>query len=70
MGLAMAQNVQQHLQREKKSSLRFWNRTASRGGPIESTGAIRCESIAQLAGQCSLVFISVSSPTFETDTTS
>ncbi|KAJ6044833.1 uncharacterized protein N7446_003027 [Penicillium canescens] len=60
MGLAMAQNVQQFLHREKKPGLRFWNRTASRGAPLESIGAVGCHSIAQLVRQCDLVFISTS----------
>lgn len=62
MGLAMAQNVQQFLHREKKPGLRFWNRTASRGAPLESIGAVGCHTIAQLVQQCDLVFISVSRP--------
>ena len=60
MGLAMAQNIQTFLQRDKKSQLRFWNRTASRGAPLELLGAIECESIAQLVIECDLIFISVS----------
>lgn len=60
MGLAMAQNVQIFLQRDMKSQLRFWNRTASRGAPLESLGGIGCESIAQLVTECDLIFISVS----------
>jgi 3-hydroxyisobutyrate dehydrogenase-like beta-hydroxyacid dehydrogenase len=59
MGLAMAQNVQRYLQ-NTKSQLRFWNRTASRSAPLESLGAIGCESIAQLVAECDLIFISVS----------
>ncbi|KAJ5838193.1 uncharacterized protein N7525_003381 [Penicillium rubens] len=60
MGLAMAQNIQRFLQRDKKSQLRFWNRTASRGAPLELLGAIECESIAQLVIECDLIFISTS----------
>lgn len=60
MGLAMAQNIQSFLQRESKSPLRFWNRTASRGAPLESLGGIPCASIAQLVIECDLIFISVS----------
>ncbi|KAJ5206955.1 hypothetical protein N7472_003403 [Penicillium cf. griseofulvum] len=59
MGLAMAQNVQRYLQ-NTKSQLRFWNRTASRGAPLESLGAIGCESIAQLVAECDLIFMSTS----------
>jgi 3-hydroxyisobutyrate dehydrogenase-like beta-hydroxyacid dehydrogenase len=60
MGLAMAQNIQRCLQQDTKSQLRFWNRTASRGTPLELLGAIGCESIAQLVAECDLIFISVS----------
>ncbi|KAJ5788283.1 hypothetical protein N7457_003273 [Penicillium paradoxum] len=60
MGLAMARNVQGFLQNEGKTPLRFWNRTASRGAPLESLGGIGCESIAQLVGECDLFFISTS----------
>lgn len=60
MGLAMAQNVHRFLQQDRKSQLRFWNRTASRGAPLEALGAIGCESIAQLVAECDLIFISVS----------
>ncbi|CAG7991881.1 unnamed protein product [Penicillium nalgiovense] len=59
MGLAMAQNVQRFLQQDTKSQLRFWNRTASRGAPLELLGAIGCKSIAQLVTECDLIFISV-----------
>lgn len=60
MGLAMARNIQRYLQREEKGPLRFWNRTASRGAPLELLGGIGCESIAQLVAECNLIFISVS----------
>lgn len=60
MGLAMAQNVHRFLQQDTISQLRFWNRTASRGAPLESLGGIGCESIAQLVAECDLIFISVS----------
>ncbi|KAJ5498137.1 hypothetical protein N7453_007188 [Penicillium expansum] len=60
MGLAMAQNVHRFLQQDRKSQLRFWNRTASRGAPLEALGAIGCESIAQLVAECDLIFISTS----------
>ncbi|CAG8026558.1 unnamed protein product [Penicillium olsonii] len=60
MGLAMASNVQKYLQREGKPVLKSWNRTASRGAPLVSLGAIECESIADLVSQCDIVFISTS----------
>ncbi|CAI7613510.1 unnamed protein product [Penicillium palitans] len=60
MGLAMAQNVHRFLQQDTISQLRFWNRTASRGVPLEPLGGIGCESIAQLVAECDLVFISTS----------
>ncbi|KAJ6180535.1 hypothetical protein N7519_010996 [Penicillium mononematosum] len=60
MGLAMAQNVQRSLQQDAKSQLKFWNRTASRGAPLELLGAVGCESIAQLVTECDLIFISTS----------
>jgi 3-hydroxyisobutyrate dehydrogenase-like beta-hydroxyacid dehydrogenase len=60
MGLAMARNVQQFLHREDRAQLRYWNRTASRGAPLESLGGIGCETITQLVAECDLIFISVS----------
>ena len=60
MGLAMASNVQKYLQREEKPVLKFWNRTASRGAPLVSLGAIGSDSIAELVTECDIIFISVS----------
>lgn len=61
MGLAMARNVQNYLQREGGLALRSWNRTASRGAPLATLGAVNCESIAHLVTDVDIVFISVSS---------
>ncbi|HVZ55204.1 MAG TPA: NAD(P)-dependent oxidoreductase [Chitinophagaceae bacterium] len=41
---------------ERTGQLFVYNRTASRTGPLQANGAVACESVAQLAGRCDLVF--------------
>lgn len=59
MGLAMAINVQKHLQANSQTSLKYWNRTISKGGPLKALGGEPCESIAELADRCTIIFVSV-----------
>ncbi|KAI1867738.1 uncharacterized protein JN550_006879 [Neoarthrinium moseri] len=60
MGTGMAKNIQAHLARSSAQPLRVFNRTASRCIPLEESGARRCESIALLAQDCKVIFLSSS----------
>ncbi|KAK8859351.1 NAD binding domain of 6-phosphogluconate dehydrogenase-domain-containing protein [Apiospora arundinis] len=62
MGSAMAKNVQKHLTTAGKDQppLRVYNRTASRCAALEELGAKKYESIAELARDSDIVFISSS----------
>ncbi|KAF1915098.1 hypothetical protein BDU57DRAFT_262458 [Ampelomyces quisqualis] len=60
MGLAMATNIQKHLKQKSLPSLRYWNRTISRGKPLEESGGIPCPSPTELLQDCDVIFISVS----------
>ncbi|KAK8029956.1 hypothetical protein PG993_011247 [Apiospora rasikravindrae] len=62
MGSAMAKNIQKHLTAAGRDQppLRVYNRTASRCAALEDLGASRCESIAELARDSDIVFISSS----------
>ncbi|KAK8116632.1 NAD(P)-binding protein [Apiospora kogelbergensis] len=62
MGSAMAKNMQRHLTTAGKHQppLRVYNRTASRCVALEELGAKKCESIAELARDSDVVFISSS----------
>jgi 3-hydroxyisobutyrate dehydrogenase-like beta-hydroxyacid dehydrogenase len=59
MGNAMAKKIHSHLIAHKGQPLRFFNRTASRGDSLESIGGVRCHSVAQVANESDVVFISV-----------
>ncbi|KAK8062390.1 hypothetical protein PG997_014487 [Apiospora hydei] len=62
MGSAMAKNIQKHLATAgmNQPPLRVYNRTASRCAALEELGAKRCESVAKLARDSDIVFISSS----------
>ncbi|KAI3327220.1 hypothetical protein HD806DRAFT_486446 [Xylariaceae sp. AK1471] len=60
MGAAMAKNVHIYLQSQSGTSLRFYNRTASRGDTLEALGGERCASVAELAAGSDVIFISAS----------
>jgi 3-hydroxyisobutyrate dehydrogenase-like beta-hydroxyacid dehydrogenase len=60
MGAAMAKNLHVYLQSQSSTSLRFYNRTASRGDALEALGGERCASVAELAAGSDVVFISAS----------
>jgi 3-hydroxyisobutyrate dehydrogenase-like beta-hydroxyacid dehydrogenase len=62
MGLAMANNIQKHLKQESLSSLRYWNRTLSRGDPLKELGGVPCQSVEDLVQSCDMIFISVRTP--------
>lgn len=60
MGNAMAKNIHTYLKSQYGASILFYNRTASRGDALEALGGRRCGSIAELAGQSNVIFISAS----------
>lgn len=60
MGQAMALNVQKYLVANNHPSLRYTNRTMSRGAPLQDIGAIPCERAEDIAQSCSIIFISMS----------
>ncbi|KNG51463.1 6-phosphogluconate dehydrogenase nad-binding [Stemphylium lycopersici] len=63
MGLAMALNLQKHIQRQEEESLpplKYWNRTISRGNLLKELGATACATIADLVQTSDVIFISVS----------
>lgn len=61
MGLAMAINIQKHLQRNNLPALHYTNRTLSRGDPLKEIGGIPFQSIRELVQASDVVFISVRS---------
>ncbi|EMD61717.1 hypothetical protein COCSADRAFT_202097 [Bipolaris sorokiniana ND90Pr] len=65
MGLAMATNIQKHIQQHQDAypQLKYWNRTISRGKPLEELGATACATVADLVQTCNVIFISVSDDT-------
>jgi 3-hydroxyisobutyrate dehydrogenase-like beta-hydroxyacid dehydrogenase len=60
MGLAMALNMQKHLNKSGYPALRYTNRTISRGAPLEELGGVPCSNVAEMIQSCDIVFISVS----------
>ncbi|KAK8063464.1 hypothetical protein PG996_008116 [Apiospora saccharicola] len=62
MGSAMAKNIQKHLAPAgtERPPLHVYNRTASRCAALEELGATKCESIAELARDSDIMFISSS----------
>lgn len=60
MGQAMALNIQKYLVANDYPSLRYTNRTMSRGAPLEELGAVPCAKVEDLPQSCDIIFISVS----------
>jgi 3-hydroxyisobutyrate dehydrogenase-like beta-hydroxyacid dehydrogenase len=60
MGLAMATNIQKHLTDKLLPSLKYWNRTISRGEPLKQVGSVPCSTTEALVQDCDIIFISVS----------
>ncbi|OTB09807.1 hypothetical protein K445DRAFT_78702 [Daldinia sp. EC12] len=60
MGNAMAKNIHQYLLSHGRQPLRFFNRTVLRGDTLATLGGVRCQSVAQLATESDLIFISAS----------
>lgn len=62
MGLAMAANLQRHLQAHSMPPLQLWNRTACKADAITALGATQCASIADVVSGSDIIFISVREP--------
>ncbi|KAI1769367.1 hypothetical protein GGR53DRAFT_156192 [Hypoxylon sp. FL1150] len=60
MGNAMAKNIHKHLTSQGQQPLRFFNRTSSRGDALEALGGTRCQSVAEVASESDVIFISAS----------
>ncbi|KAL5120242.1 hypothetical protein ACEQ8H_001800 [Pleosporales sp. CAS-2024a] len=56
----MATNLQTHIASKALPSLQYWNRTISRGDALKDIGGVPCQSPADLANKCDVIFISVS----------
>lgn len=63
MGVGMAMNLQKHLSRSGTSRLRYYNRTLSRGEPLEAIGGVPCSKVADLVSKSDIVFLSLSDDT-------
>ncbi|GKZ38489.1 hypothetical protein AbraIFM66950_010738 [Aspergillus brasiliensis] len=60
MGQAMALNLQTHLSHITAPSLQFYNRTGSRGQPVQDIGGVQHSSIPDLIANIDICFIAVS----------
>lgn len=59
MGLAMAKNLQNHMNATDQPALHYTNRTMARGEPLRAIGGIPCESISILMSIVHVAFCSV-----------
>ncbi len=62
MGLAMASNLQNHLQSTKQPALLCTNRTISKGNLLSELGAKLYENVPELAQNSDIIFLSVCTP--------
>lgn len=60
MGIGMALNLQRHLAAQGMPSLRYSNRTLSRGEPLKEAGAVPEEDFEAVLEKSSIVFTMVS----------
>ncbi|PVI08460.1 NAD(P)-binding protein [Periconia macrospinosa] len=60
MGLAMATNMQKHLQNQELPPLQYTNRTLSRGDSLKAIGGIPCQTAVEVVQNSDMIFISVS----------
>lgn len=60
MGIGMATNLQKHLVQSSSTNLTYHNRTLSRGEPLRQLGASAASSIADLAANADIIFLSLS----------
>ena len=62
MGIGMALNLQNHLKSKGLPSLRYSNRTLSKGGMLKSVGAIPEESFEAVLAGSNIIFTMVGNP--------
>lgn len=60
MGLPMATNLQRHLSKIGGRDLQFYNRTMSRGEPLQSLGGVPATSIKSMVANTDIIFMSLS----------
>jgi 3-hydroxyisobutyrate dehydrogenase-like beta-hydroxyacid dehydrogenase len=60
MGLPMATNLQRHLSQKGAPSLRYFNRTISRGDSLKDIGGVAATSIKDLVSNTDIIFMSLS----------
>lgn len=60
MGLPMATNLQRHLSQKGAPSLRYFNRTISRGDSLKEIGGVAAASIKDLVSSTDIIFMSLS----------
>ncbi|KAF6785738.1 hypothetical protein CSOJ01_15542 [Colletotrichum sojae] len=60
MGLAMATNLQTHLRQKGVASIQYYNRTMSRGAPLQEFGGIARPNIQDLVENADIIFMSLS----------
>ncbi|KAH7122983.1 NAD binding domain of 6-phosphogluconate dehydrogenase-domain-containing protein [Dactylonectria macrodidyma] len=60
MGLPMASNLQRHLTKIGARNLQFYNRTMSRGEPLQGLGGVPAASIKQMVASTDIIFMSLS----------
>lgn len=59
----MAINLQKHLSQSGALSLRYHNRTMSRGEPLHVVGGLPCASVGDLVAESDIIFMSLSDDT-------
>lgn len=59
MGLGMSLNLQKHLQADSWSSLRYSNRTLSKGQPLQDAGAIPEDNFEKAIQNSDIIFTMV-----------
>lgn len=60
MGIAMASNLQKHLDEKGLPAIHYANRNLSKGEPLKAIGGIPCQDINELVQSCDVIFTSVS----------
>jgi 3-hydroxyisobutyrate dehydrogenase-like beta-hydroxyacid dehydrogenase len=60
MGLGMAMNLQRHMSNTGGPDVKFFNRTISRGAPLQDIGGSPASSVADLVANTDIIFMSLS----------
>ncbi|OLN96869.1 putative 3-hydroxyisobutyrate dehydrogenase, mitochondrial 1 [Colletotrichum chlorophyti] len=60
MGLAMATNLQKYLVQVDAPSLQYYNRTSSRGAPLQELGGVARHNVQGLVDNADIIFMSLS----------